>query len=381
MFVSARRPQRRKAPTSGDTTDGFPRARRSEQRRGLLVEDELKTDAAVLIQDAFRGLLATLFYLFASVTHDVVVYGRENIAAHHPTILISNHKRDLDSLVLQGIAYFGRGITNPNRRLAFALREDVFWRGFLTRYARHSWLHRLLGWIDVRPHMHLLKAFPIGHLTTRQDLPRLRAQLKRFAWLLDHGRDLYWTPEGGLTVDGHFGRIRAGLYRVIQQTEAELTLLPIAVFYDYMTTLRTRCFVRIGPEVAVDRSLSRPQIEELARRSILSQMTANIGHLMAAVLRDMPDGAAVSVAELEALVSEQARRFRQSGLCLDPRLTMRSSFRRRLRHFLGYAERQDILRRDGARWFKGLGERHPEMVYVLNELADVEPLFAGCAAS
>ena len=352
------------------------RAPASERRRGLLVDDELKTTGAILIQDAFRDLLATLFYVTASVTHDVVVYGRENISGYHPTILISNHKRDLDSLVVQGIAYFGRGITRPNRGLAFALREDVFWRGFLARYIRHPLLRALLGWIDVNPHMRFLKIFPIGHLTSRRELPRIRQQLRRLGALLDEGRDLYWTPEGGLGLDGHFGRVRAGLYRLIQESQAEPVLLPLAVCYDFMTTVRTRCFVRIGPELRLDRTYGRVELERLAREAILRQMTLNVGHLMGAVLRGLPPGGCLSRAELEDRVRAQGRRLRDAGLYLDPRLTVHASFGRRVRHFLGYAERHGILRREGQLWRKELGEQHPQMVYALNELADLEPLLA-----
>ena len=356
----------------GRAVDGFRRAPRLGRRWGLLVEDEAKTAGAALVQDAFRGLLATLFYLISSVTHDVVVYGRENIGAHHPTILISNHKRDLDSLVLQGIVYFGRGVSHPNRRLAFALREDAFWPGFLGAYlGRWRWL---LSRLDVSPHMHLLKAFPMGHLNSRRELPRVREQLSRFAWLLDHGRDLYWTPEGGLTLDGHFGRFRAGLFRVVQQSHADLHLLPIAVFYDFMTTLRTRCFVRIGPELCIDRSLNRTAFERLARQAILSQMTVNVGHLAGLVLRDLPPGARLSRPELDARVKQHARRCREAGLALDPRLTAQGSFRRRMGQFLAYAERQNILRRERDGWIEALGEQHHEMVYALNEISEVQAL-------
>lgn len=370
---SADQRQRSRSVPETPGTDREQDARRHQRKWGLVVEDEFKTDVAILIQDAFRGLLGTLFYLASSVTHDVVIYGREHVSGHHPTIIISNHKRDLDSMVLIGIAYFARGIGRPNRRIAFALREDAFWQGFLQRYLHWPWpFGPLLARISVKPHLHLLKAFPIGYLTQRDQLGHIQAQLRRFARLLDSGRDLYWTPEGGLALDGHLERFRAGLYRVIEDSHAPLRLLPMAVFYDFMTTLRTRCFVRIGSEIVVDRSIPRSELERQARMAILCQMTLNIGHLAAALLRDLPAHSELSYEEIAQLLRHRAGTYRAAGLALDPRLTMRWSFGPRLKQFLGYARRQGILKEETGRWKIGLGIRHPEMRYVLNELTEVE---------
>ena len=350
----------------------FRRAPRPQRRRGLLVEDEAMTAAATLIQEAFRGLLATLFYAICSATHDVLVYGRENISGHHPSILISNHKRDMDSMVLLGITYFARGISHPNRRLVFALREDAFWPGFLGQYLP-NW-RGLVSWIDVGPHLLFGKAFPMGHLHGRRELRRIRGQISRFAWLLDHGRDLFWTPEGGLGLDGHFGRFRAGLFRVVQESRAELNLVPIAVFYDFMTTLRTRCFVRIGPEQHIDRAIGRQQFEQQAREAILRQITVNVGHLAATIIHELPPHARLSRAELEQRLRDCARRYRSAGLALDPRLTSGHGFHRRAGQFLAYAQRQGILRHEGCTWCVAQGEQHPAIAYAFNEISEVSHL-------
>src|SRR5712692_9345550 len=59
--------------------DGEQDASGHQPRWGLLVEDELKTGAATLVQDTFRSVVAWLFYAAASVTNDVVVHGREHV--------------------------------------------------------------------------------------------------------------------------------------------------------------------------------------------------------------------------------------------------------------------------------------------------------------
>jgi 1-acyl-sn-glycerol-3-phosphate acyltransferase len=337
------------------------------------VEDEVKTALATLVQDAYRGLTATLFYLGASVTHDVVIHGREHISGHHPTIFLCNHKRDLDSLVLVSVAYFARGISHPDRRMIFSLREDAFWPTFLRDYSRWPGpLSALLRHVSVRPHIALLKAYPMGYVTSRRDLPRIERQLDRFANLLDRGRDLYWTPEGGLGLDGRLERFRAGYDRIIRATRAELRMCPAAIFYDFMTTTRTRCFIRFGPETPIDRSLAKRELEAQARLAILRQMTINAGHLMAAVLRDWPSGTSLDRRELELRLLDHARRYRAAGLALDGRLTMRWTFRPRVSRLLGYLRRQAILARAGGRWEVAQGLDHKEMRYVLTELTEVE---------
>jgi 1-acyl-sn-glycerol-3-phosphate acyltransferase len=334
----------------------------------LLVEDEVKTGGATLIQDTWRMGLATAFYLAASVTHDVVIYGREHVSGHHPTLLLCNHKRDFDSVVLAGVAYVARGMTQPNERLIYSLREDAFWPDFLEAY---------LGWrgplrLELRGPLRFLKAYPMGYVRGRADLPRVEAQLRKFASLLDRGRDLYWTPEGGLSLDGRLERFRAGFYRIVQMSRAPLRILPAAIFYDYMTSTRTRCFIRFGPEISVDRSLAKPALEQQARVAILRQMTLNAGHLMAAVLRELPPDAEVDRDELEQRLLAHARRYRAAGLALDGRLMRHGSFRLRVSRLLQYLRRQGILGWDGRVWRVGRGMEHKEMRYVVNELLEVE---------
>ncbi|HLY64030.1 MAG TPA: hypothetical protein VKU60_00730, partial [Chloroflexota bacterium] len=290
----------------------------------------------------------------------------------------SNHKRELDSLVLPAITYFARGITCPNRFLVYAIREDAVWPRFLEQYLRWPWpFSATLPRLRVKAAVLFIKGLPMGYVTQRSDLTRIQGQLQHFAELLDRGRELYWTPEGGLGLDGKFGRVRAGLYRIVQGSHSALRLLPVAVFYDFMTTRRTRCFVRFGSEMVVDRSLSRSAFEQQVRQAILREMTVNIGHLAAATLRELPPGARFRDQELEQGLVAHARRLRAGGFALDPRLTMRWTFKRRLKRFVGYAMRHGILRREGDSWRVAAGLQQPKMSYVLNELEEAERVLDG----
>ncbi|MDE3076244.1 MAG: hypothetical protein KGJ86_12520, partial [Chloroflexota bacterium] len=72
----------------------------------MLLEDELKTNTAVLVQEGLRAGLASLFYLLTSLFFDLQVDGRQHVSSHHPTLIVSNHKRALDSMILPSVCYF-----------------------------------------------------------------------------------------------------------------------------------------------------------------------------------------------------------------------------------------------------------------------------------
>jgi 1-acyl-sn-glycerol-3-phosphate acyltransferase len=331
-----------------------------------LVEDELKTSTATRIQQTFRTLVAWSFYAAATARYDVVVYGREHVSAHHPKIVLSNHKRDLDSVVLAALAFLAQGFTKPNHRLVYALREDAFWPDFLDFYLHWRSSLRVAGVLR------LLKCYPMGYVRSRSDLPRIESQLRTFAWLLDHGRDVYWTPEGGLSVDGRLGRFRAGFHRLVRGSRVPLRILPVAIFYDFTTTGRTRCSIRFGPELAVDRSLGKSALEEQARTAILRQTTINAGHLAAAALRDPGAHADFTGSALNAALVEHARRLAGAGLPLDPRLRSRRGFARRVDGLLAYLVREGVLAQSNDLLRPARGLNHPGMRYVLNELQEAE---------
>ena len=365
-------------------TDGEQDARAHQRSRrgfadlGLLLEDEQKSALATFIQDLFRGLVGILFYLIPSVTHDVVIHGREHVTWNSPTIILSNHKRDLDSLVLAGVVYFARGLAHPNRRMIFALREDAFWPEFLAAYLQaFPRLRPMVRQLRCAGPIRLLKAYPMGMLRARSDYHRIEGQLTVFARLLDRGRDLYWTPEGGLTLDGHLERFRAGLWRIIERSRTPLELLPVGVIYDFMTTGRTRCFISIGAPLAVDRARSRHEIEQAARRAILRQMTVNAGHLLAAALRDLPEGATLPRTAFEARLLAEGRRLHALGYTLDGRLTVPFLRSRRFRQLFGYARKQHILASKDGSWRVAEGLANHQVRYALNELYDIEQASGG----
>ncbi|MDE3077551.1 MAG: 1-acyl-sn-glycerol-3-phosphate acyltransferase, partial [Chloroflexota bacterium] len=298
-----------------------------------------------------------------------------------PTLIVSNHKRDLDSMILPSVCYFAGGFPRANHRLNFGIREDIFWPRFLAEYvAWPALLKPAIARLNLSPVVTLLKGQPVGYLTSRKELPRIRRQLAHLIDLLERGNDVYWTPEGGRTLDGRFGRVRAGLHRIIRECRAPLAIRPVAIFYDFATSARTRCFIRFGPELWVDPSWSRTIIERKVRDAVLRQMTVSLGHVAAGALSALPQP--FGREQLDAQLRQGVAAHRARGHFLDPRLTSSAgSFRRRVDEFLAYAGRQNILvaDRDGWRLSEGLG--HPGMAYLLNELAEIEPSVRAVAAS
>src|SRR5437763_14749861 len=104
--------------------------------------------------------------------------------------------------------------------------------------------------------------------------------------------------------------------------------------------------------------------------AILRLMTVSAGHLTAAVLRQMQPEERLTRPSLEERMLGHARRYRAAGLALDVRLTMRWSFRWRVRRLLQYLWRRGILAREANVWRIGTGFQDADMQYVLNELEE-----------
>ena len=79
----------------------------------------------------YYGLVA-LFYAAPRFLYHVEVYGAQNFRHRPSTMIVANHKRDLDSVILPPTLLFN-GV-RPKRPLYFAGREDMFWRGFLASF-------------------------------------------------------------------------------------------------------------------------------------------------------------------------------------------------------------------------------------------------------
>lgn len=107
------------------------------------------------------------------------------------------------------------------------------------------------------------------------------AQLAHFARRLDRGRSVYFAPEGGISADGHFGRIRAGCFRLAHLTRHPPWLQPTGIAYDALAPGRPRAVVRMAPHFRADRALDRRGFDAALRSTVLATVPVTPSHLLA----------------------------------------------------------------------------------------------------
>jgi 1-acyl-sn-glycerol-3-phosphate acyltransferase len=116
-----------------------------------------------VVADAFSTFIATLFYIGIRSTCRVEVTGLNNYSGSPSTLVVSNHKRDLDMLVIAPTLHFGDRFPRPFVRPYFAARDDEFAPGFLaTYYKLPEWINRLLFYkLNISPVMRAFRAYPM----------------------------------------------------------------------------------------------------------------------------------------------------------------------------------------------------------------------------
>src|SRR5690625_1067470 len=400
------------------------------------------------LQCAFDVVLARMF----RVDHDLP----PGFQPAPGTLIISNHLRDSDALIL-GAQLFGRdGVHMRGPLPYFAMREDLFQRGALAN------LLHACPW----PLIHLLRAVPLGWLfgnvrtlpmrrlreftwhdawrevvraglgphppeevfnarglrELRQRLPRLPArvdainpwrlgsmrvrpwglrrltpqvrhrlspdfravvahQLDVLVRRLDEGHCLYFAPEGHISVDGRFGRIRAGTWLLGRMTARPMAMLPLTLSYDPLGPGRTRVIVRTGDVLdSLDPHDSRG-LARTVRRSLVAHRVVTPSHLLAQFLcmRDTP----FTRRELIAWLDAAKRAVTQAGHALDP-LFARTDTEVLATGRLRWLRRKRLVACRGGSWHNCLDRTvapgwlhvHGVVRYLANALDDLDPELA-----
>lgn len=114
------------------------------------------------------------------------------------------------------------------------------------------------------------------------------AQLRGFAALLDAGHSVYFSPEGVISGDGHFGRVRAGLRRICRLTAVLPPLLPVALSYDGLGPGRLRVIMQVGELLKTPDTTEIATFPTTVRSAILNLLHVNPSHLLAAYLSAGP---------------------------------------------------------------------------------------------
>lgn len=141
-------------------------------------------------------------------------------------------------------------------------------------------------------------------------------QLRFFAQQLDARQNVYFAPEGHVSMDGDFGRIRAGTWLLGRMTAGPMPILPFTISYDPLGPGRTRVIVRHGEALEDIDFHDTCLLAKRLRKALLSRRVITPSHLLAHFLcvRSTPFG----VHELAAWLRDATAAARAAGLLVDP---------------------------------------------------------------
>lgn len=208
-------------------------------------------------------------------------------------------------------------------------------------------------------------------------------QLAHFAQRLEHGRCVYFSPEGTISMDGHFGRIRAGFFRLCRATSAPPWIQPMSLSYDSLAAGRTRVVVRIGLRMRAEPSLARRAFDAALRRLILSQEPVTPSHLLAHYLLHGP--LTFTRDELIGWLTRCLAQLQARGASLDP-LWTRQPLVQTVVQRLRWLVRKRLVAREGERFritcprdvAPGWASPANVVRYLDNSLADLAPDLPPC---
>jgi len=96
---------------------------------------------------------------------DLRVNGLDNYSESPSTLIVANHKRDLDSVLLASVFYFRHGYLKPAHPISFMGDENLFQPGFLGNWIKGpKILKKILQPLSLNYILHKLHAYPIGKL-------------------------------------------------------------------------------------------------------------------------------------------------------------------------------------------------------------------------
>ena len=171
--------------------------------RAVLQEEPVDRDALALavphpIVEFSWFLLSRILRLFAEDRFQLRVTGLENLPAHGPYIISSNHQSFLDPVVLTSVLPW------PVFRQLFSVgTSEIFGSGFMRVLARS------LRVVVVDPDANLISAMRAG------------------AFGLRHGRILMLYPEGQRSIDGRPTRFKKGA--AILSIHRQVPIVPVAI--------------------------------------------------------------------------------------------------------------------------------------------------------
>ena len=217
----------------------------------------------------------------------------------------------------------------------------------------------------------------------------IESQMRVFVETLENGGSVQMAPEGAVSKDGHFARVRAGLHILINRPRTLVRVLPVGMAYDFMTSGRQRLFVNLGQEMLDLRGLKPSVTSAKVAEAILAQTTITGSQLASKLLAAARTsrGATVTKTELDEYVAVEASRWAGRGLYVDPRLLSRKDRRVRLAEYVEYCLRSgELVALGGERYWVPPSKdeilpswAHPAgaIDYLNNELASLSHVLLG----
>jgi long-chain acyl-CoA synthetase len=189
--------------------------------RAVLQEEPVDPEALALaarrpFAEIFWFLLSRIVRLFADDRFKLRVTGLENLPAHGPYIISSNHQSFLDPIALSSV------LPGPVFRQLFSVgTSEIFGSGFMRVLARS------LRVVVVDPDANLISAMRAG------------------AFGLRHGRILMLYPEGQRSIDGKPTRFKKGA--AILSIHQQVPIVPVAIEGFHEAWPRGKRFQKFAP--------------------------------------------------------------------------------------------------------------------------------------
>jgi len=208
------------------------------------------------------------------------------------------------------------------------------------------------------------------------------SHLQLFVRLLERGETLQLAPEGAVSRDGGFARIRAGLHVLVNRPRTLVRVLPVGITYDFMTCGRSTVFVNVGQEMLNLRGLRPGEASAQVARAIWAQSTITASQLASQLLASVRSRGGHMITESELLqhVADEAERWSEAGLYVDPRLLVRKEREKRMSEYIEHCVRSGELiprtmgrfalrKQDGRPAPAWWGDPRGQISYINNEFA------------
>ncbi len=111
------------------------------------------------------NLIGLTFRLGIKPFFDLQIDGMEHYSESPSSLIVANHKRDLDSVLIASVFYYHEGFLNPSTPVSFMGDENLFQPGFLADWIKGpKLLKKVLQPLSLNHVLQWLNAYPIGKL-------------------------------------------------------------------------------------------------------------------------------------------------------------------------------------------------------------------------